>query len=215
MPVCSFTSGSGSNAGQRRLAMTDSDAAERMEAAFRSARLGDRDEFALWMAMVEIPLRRNLSRSAREVDVEVVVQETFLRMWLIAQDRQRILEGDRASLKYAFRVARNVALEEMRRNRRDRFVDLDLLEALPEGRVEPDPPDPALRRAIRECMDRLPAKPRSAISARVRDGMLPDRDLASGLRMKVNTFLQNIVRARRLLRDCLRRRGVPLEEIRT
>jgi len=32
--------------------------------------------------------------------------------------------------------------------------------------------------------------------------------------MKVNTFLQNIVRARRLLRDCLRRRGVPLEEIR-
>ena len=192
--------------------MADVQAAEPMEAAFRRARTGDRDQFAIWMGMVEIPLRRSLSRLAGSVDVEVVVQETLLRMWLVAQDVQRVLEGDSASLKYAFRVARNVALEEMRRHRRDRFVDLDVLDTLPEGRYDPDPPDPALRRAIRECVKRLPSKPRSAMSARVREGTRPDRELAAGLRMKVNTFLQNIVRARRLLRDCLERRGVRLEE---
>ena len=116
-------------------------------------------------------------------------------------------------MKFAFRVARNVALEEMRRYRLDRFVDLDVLESMPEGRVEPDPPDPALGRAIVECMEQLPEKPRSALAARVNGACVPDRDLAQSLRMKANTFLQNIVRARRLLRDCLERRGVSVARI--
>jgi len=193
--------------------MTDDGGAERLDAAFRLARSGDRAAFAEWMGMLEIPLRRSLRRWARAVDVEVVVQETFLRMWLIACDSDRVLEGDSASLKFAFRVSRNVALEEMRRCRNDRFVDLETLDNLPEGRVEIDPPDPALARALRTCLAKLPAKPLAAISARLREGCLPDRRLAEGLRMKLNTFLQNIVRARRLLRDCLEKRGVRLAEI--
>ena len=126
--------------------------------------------------------------------------------------RKRLV-GNSASLKFAFRVARNVAREELRRCRHDRLVNLDVLEDLPEGRYEPDPPDPALRQAIRECLDRLPTKPRNAMKARVQAGAQLDRDLAAGLRMKVNTFLQNIVRARRLLRDCLGQRGVRIEEM--
>lgn len=163
--------------------------------------------------MVEIPLRRSLQRYARAADVEVVLQETFVRMWLVADDRQRLLEGPNAAVKFAFAVARNVAFEEIRRCRQDRFVDLDSLDSLPEGRVEPDPPDPALARAIQDCMGRLPRQAQKALSARVREGVLPDRELARTLRMKVNTFLQNIVRARRLLRACLERRGVRLEEV--
>lgn len=193
--------------------MDSSNRGDPVEEAFRRARLGDRNAFAAWMSKVEIPLRRSFSRWARAVDVEVVIQETFLRMWLLACDPQRPLEGSHASLKYAFGVARNVALEEIRRYRQDRFVDLSALESLPEGRCEADPPDPALARAIAECMDRLPAKPRSAMWARVRGACLPDRELAKGLKMKVNTFLQNIVRARRLLRRCLEQRGVRLGEI--
>jgi hypothetical protein len=34
--------------------------------------------------------------------------------------------------------------------------------------------------------------------------------LAERVRMRPNTFLQNVTRARRLLADCLRRRGVDL-----
>lgn len=66
--------------------------ADLLEAAFRLARSGDREAFAEWMGMVEIPLRRSLSRFARAVDVEVVMQETLLRMWLVARvlsDRSR------------------------------------------------------------------------------------------------------------------------------
>jgi DNA-directed RNA polymerase specialized sigma24 family protein len=184
-----------------------------VEAAFRGARSGDVNAFATWMDRVEIPLRRSLSRIARMVDVEVVVQETFLRMWLLACDPGRVLEGDQSSLKFAYRVARNVAFEEIRRNRRGQLLSLDELDDLPEGRVEPDPPDPALERMIRECLKRLPAKPASALSARIRDGSRPDRALAGELHMKLNTFLQNIVRARKLMRDCLERRGLRVEEI--
>jgi len=186
---------------------------DRLEALFGLARLGDRGAFAQWMGMVEIPLRRSLHRFARAVDVEAVVQETLLRMWLVAGDRQRVLQGSRASLKYAFAVGRIVALEEMHRYRQDRFVELDVLDGLPEGRIDPDPPDPALARKIRECMERLPARPREALCARVHNGHLSDRQLAASLRMKANTFFQNIVRARRLLRECLARRGVRLEGI--
>ena len=193
--------------------MTDEHRADRLEDAFRLARSGNPEAFAEWMGMAEIPLRRSLRRFARAVDVEVVVQETLLRMWLLANDPQWVLEGDNASLKFTFRVARNVALEEIRRFRQDRFVNMNTLDSLPEGCVEPELPDPALGQAINDCIERLPKQPRRALSARVRDGCLPDREIAGGLRMKVNTFLQNIVRGRKLLADCLERRGVRLGEI--
>jgi len=185
----------------------------RIDEAFRRARLGDGEAFAAWMGLVEIPLRRSLRRYARAVDVEGVVQETLVCMWLFALDPNRELEGDHASLKYAYRVARNVALEEMRRYRQDGLVELATLDGLPEGQIEPKLPDPALARTIEDCLDRLPAQPRSALTARLRDGSQPDRELAARLRMKGNTFLQNIVRARKLLRNCLEGRGVRLAEI--
>ena len=192
------------------MATAEGQCGEQVETAFRLARAGDRNAFAQWMGMVEIPLRRSLSRFARAVDLETVLQETFLRMWIVAGDPQRVLEGSCASLRFAHGVARNVAFEEMRRYRQDQRVDLEALNGLPEGRLEPDPPDPALARAIRKCMQILPLQ---ALAARFRDGGRPDRELAARLQMKVNTFLQNIVRARRLLRGCLEKRGVRLEEI--
>ena len=114
-----------------------------MEEAFSLAKAGDMEAFARWMGKVELPLRRSLRRFARAVDVEVVVQEALVRMWLVALDPRRQLAGPGASLRFAFRVARNVALEEVRRNRQDRFVDLAALENLPEGSFRPELPDPA------------------------------------------------------------------------
>ena len=195
--------------------MTDPNPANKLEAAFLRATFGNPDAFAEWMGMVEYPLRRSLARFARAVDVEVVVQETFMRMWLIAADRTKVLKGENASLKFALTVARNVAFEELRRTRLDRFVDLAELDQMPEGCLNPELPDPALRKAIAECVDRLPRQPRKALKTRVQGGHLPDRDLAQEANMKLNTFLQNIVRARKLLADCLEKRGVRLGEILT
>jgi DNA-directed RNA polymerase specialized sigma24 family protein len=193
--------------------MVTIDQAEMLERAFRRAGSGDADAFADWMGMVEHPLRRSLARFARAVDVEVVVQETFLRMWMVASDPARRLEGESASLKFAFKVARNVALEELRHTRLYQFFDDRESIELPEMSITPEFPDPALKKAINECIDRLPAQPKTALSARIRDGHLPDRDLAREARMKLNTFLQNIVRARKLMAECLEKRGVRLEGI--
>jgi len=78
----------------------------------------------------------------------------------------------------------------------------------------PSPPDPALRDLIAKCIKRLPRRPREALEARLRNSsLLPDRDLAAQMRMTINTFLQNVVRARRLMSDCLRSHGVPREEM--
>lgn len=165
------------------------------------------------MSLVENPIRRSLARFARAVDVEVVVQETFLRMWMVANDRTRRLEGENASLKFALAVARNVALEELRHTRLYQFFEKDGSDSLSELSCLPELPDPALRKAINECIDRLPSQPKTALNARINEGHLPDRSLAQGVRMKLNTFLQNIVRARRLVAECLEKRGVRLEGI--
>ena len=81
--------------------------------------------------------------------------------------------------------------------------------------VEPIEPDPLLRRLLDECRRRLPDQPARALSTRLEQGMQPDRTLAASIGMQLNTFLQNISRARRLLMKCLEEHGVNvLEELR-
>jgi DNA-directed RNA polymerase specialized sigma24 family protein len=184
-----------------------------IDTAFAVAGHGDTQAFAVWMSMVETPLRQSLARFARVVDSEVVVQETFLRMWLVARDPARRLEGEDALLRFALRVARNVVHEELRRMRPYQSIDDKELNELPEMSFAPELPDPALGKAISECIDRLPEQPKTALRARIQEGYMPDRDLAQRVRMKLNTFLQNIVRARKLMSECLERRGVRLVEI--
>jgi len=173
---------------------------------------GDRRAFEAWLVDVELPLRGSLAPWARAVDVEGVMQETLLRMWLFALDRGRELEGEDASLRWAMGMARNLARNEARRFRREHLLPTD---ELPEPPAEPvRTPDPALRRIIRSCLERLSGSPARALQARLEDGSsLPDRTLAEALGMKVNTFRQNIVRARRQLASCLSENGAPLKEV--
>lgn len=172
----------------------------------------DRRAFTTWVERVERPIRASLAPFARAVDVEGVVQETLLRMWHVATGQAVVLTGENASLRYAFGMARNLARNEARRLGRLRFLPP---EELPEPEVPPDPaPDPALLRVLRECLAVLGGKPREALLARLEfGGWQADGQLAARLGMQLNTFLQNIVRARRQLRDCLLRKGVPAGEI--
>ena len=129
-------------------------------------------------------------------------------MWKLAPTIR--IEGENGSLRFAMRLVRNLALTEARRLKRVTPVDLSRLESLPDFRVDPEPAsDPGLRRLIEKCLERLPPRPREALLARLRgQGRSSDRDLAVEVRMQPNTFLVNIVRARRLLADCLRQHGV-------
>ena len=186
--------------------------ASEIDMLYARVRMGDQPAFARWMGRVERPIRMNLARFARAVDVEAIVQETLLRMWVIATRHLRELEGENASLRFAIGLARNLARSEARRIGRLRFLPP---EDLPDVAEDPPPtPDPGLAAAIRDCMGRLTAKLREVLQARIaRGGLQHDREIAGGLNMKPNTFLQNVVRARQQMRKCLEGKGVPLREI--
>src|SRR5262245_1014992 len=188
------------------------DGVTELDALFATARSGDAMAFASWAGQVERPVRSSLSRFARAVDLEVVVQETLLRMWLLATRSGKELTGDHASLRMALAVARNVAREEVRRSRHGSLVPIEECESDPEMVVPPPAGhDPGLAQAIRDCIGGIRGRPKAALELRIHEGHeRPDRELAEQLGLKLNTFLQHIVRARRSLADCLRRKGVDL-----
>ena len=175
---------------------------------------GDHDAFAEWMRGAEPRIRDSLRSLATLVDVEAAVQETLLRIW---QAAPRFVPdgGENGLLRLAVRIARNFAISQLRRRRLEP-AQIEALEA--EARAEEHaaleparPGDPLLRRRIEECLRRLPRQPGRALAARLAAaGREPDETVAEGLRMRRNTFLQNITRARKLLTACLERAGVDL-----
>ena len=175
---------------------------------------GDTAGFARWLAGAEGRLRDSLRSFAGIVDVEAVLQESLLRVWQVAP---RVIPDGRPDplLRLAIRIARNLAVSELRRSRLEP-VEIEALERLAAtgGELPAGPDrsgDPILRRAIEECRRRLPRKPALALQARLESGGTePDDQLAERVGMRRNTFLQNFTRARRFLADCLRKRGIDL-----
>lgn len=174
---------------------------------------GDTEAFGRWVAGAEERLRASLQRLTTRLDVEALVQETLLRVWQVTP---RFRDDGRPNglLRLALRIARNLALSELRRLRAHPLEITELERALvnAERTAEPTRADPLLRRLIELCRARLPRRPALALSARLESGgAQPDRSLAAQLGMRPNTFLQNVTRARRLLSACLEEHGVKLE----
>lgn len=179
-----------------------------IDEAYERTRRGDPEGFAAWVRLAEPALRRGLRRFARVVDTESVLQEGLMRIWVLAPTLP--LAGSDASLRYAHTLVANLARHEARRF--GHTVPLDDENDSPA--VDPAPvSDPGLRAAILDCLGKLPRQPGLAIAARLGSmGDESDRTLAERVGMTLNTFLQNIVRARRHLADCLRGHGVSLQE---
>lgn len=174
---------------------------------------GDPDAFGRWVAGAEHEIRLRLRSFADTVDTEVVCQETLLRMWQVAPRVKRDGQGN-SLLRLALRTAHNLAIDHVRKHRRQ-VPAIALNESLDQELPATGPAqlDPLLAEAIDDCRGALPPKPRSAISARFDDGgARHDRDLAERLGMTLNTFLKNIGRARKLLAECLGKRGVHRED---
>lgn len=177
--------------------------------------LGDTRAFGRWMAGAEGTIRDSLRSFASVVDVESVLQEALLRVWQVAP---RFVADGRPNglLRLGIRIARNLAVSEMRRTKSRPVSNEDLELAL--ARAEhvdftDRGPDPMLREVLEKCSERLPEKPRQVLALRVRsEGGRADDELASMAGMRLNTFLQNFTRARRLLAECLKKHGVALGE---
>jgi RNA polymerase sigma-70 factor (ECF subfamily) len=174
---------------------------------------GDEKAFAAWLAGGERRVRLSLRGFAAHVDTEAVLQETLLRVWQVAP---RVKTDGRPDtlVRLAIRIGRNLAVSELRRARLRpvEIEDLERAAAAIDGVPPPDRAgDPFLRQVIVECRSRLPSKPALALEARLESaGSERDAVLAARVGMRPNTFLQNITRARRLLAECLRRRGIDL-----
>jgi DNA-directed RNA polymerase specialized sigma24 family protein len=174
---------------------------------------GDAGAFGRWLAGAEPTLRESLRPFAARVDTEATLQEALLRTWQFAP--RHVPDGRPNSLlRVSLRIARNLAIDEARRARVAPMEDDALEQAL--AAAEPaEPrggPDPLLRRIIAECRRLLPGKPAEALSARLSaGGGEPDQALAERLGMRLNTFLQNFGRARKLLAECLQKHKVDLD----
>jgi RNA polymerase sigma factor (sigma-70 family) len=174
---------------------------------------GDSAAFGQWMSAAEPPLRASLRSYAARVDTEAVIQEALLRVWQFAP--RHAPDGlPNSLLRFAMRVARNLCIDELRRARVSPMDDDGIERAIAqraEGQSE-SAPDPFLREVIAGCRDKLPAKPAEVLSARLESaGGEPDLTIAERLGMQLNTFLQNVTRARRFLAECLKRQNVDLE----
>jgi DNA-directed RNA polymerase specialized sigma24 family protein len=166
--------------------------------------------FGAWLAGAEPRVRDSLRSFASVIDVEAVLQETLLRVWQVAP---RFVPDGRANalLRLAIRTGRNLAISEVRRARASPVAGADPEEAYAKVSMRAGVPDPMLRKAIGECRDALPGRPRQALEARLTSaGGEPDDELAARVGMRLNTFLQNVSRARQLLAECLTRRGISL-----
>lgn len=170
---------------------------------------GDPEAFGRWVARAEDRVRGSLMSLSAHVDVEAVLQETLLRMWQVAP---RVQPDGRpnALLRLAIRAAKNLAISELRKAK-VRPAVVARFEELPEPTAVGSGPDPLLRRVIAACRERLPGKPGAALDARLQGAGKPDRDLAQALGMQLNTFLQNVTRARKLLGECLGKHGVDVD----
>jgi DNA-directed RNA polymerase specialized sigma24 family protein len=170
---------------------------------------GDLEAFGRWVAGAELPLRTSLHRFAAVVDVEAVVQEALLRTWQVAA-RFRSDGEPNGLLRMSFRIAKNLAIDLARRHRADP-AELAALAEQPAAHHAPSTPDPFLRSIVLGCRNKLPDKPKLALAQRLWcEGGEPDQLLAKRAKMELNTFLQNVTRARKLMAECLRKQGVDL-----
>lgn len=168
---------------------------------------GDDTAFAQFVAAAESRIRSSVLPFATTVDTEAVVQECLLRLWQVAP---RIVPDGRpnAMLRLGIRIARNLAVSETRRRRGETSSDIGDEDRDLEPAVEPDEPDPMLRRIIARCRELLRGKPAEVLAARLGGPWRADADLAAELGMRTNTFLQNFTRARQQIAQCLGAHGV-------
>jgi DNA-directed RNA polymerase specialized sigma24 family protein len=175
---------------------------------------GDTRAFGRWMAGAEGTIRDTLRSFATVIDVEAILQEALLRVWQVAT---RFVPDGKPNglLRLGIRIARNLAISEVRRTKSRPVPEADLERALMMEEQADATPDPLLRDVLERCRDKLPEKPRLALDVRLsfesREGGRDDISLAAQVGMRVNTFLQNFTRARRLLAECLKKNGVAFD----
>ncbi|HVE99269.1 MAG TPA: sigma-70 family RNA polymerase sigma factor [Mycobacteriales bacterium] len=163
------------------------------------------DERRLFAALY-VRHRYTIAQQARKYlhdarDVDEVVQETFLRLFLALPD----LESEAQAIAWSRRTATNLCIDRYRAaQRRPRLIDLDLVEH--ELVVDEEPSDPLVQAEdaaiVRHAMALLPPQYREALVKReIEEKALPQ--IAAELGIPEESVKHLLYRARRALRRLL------------
>ena len=139
-------------------------------------------------------------------DVDDVVQESFLRTW-----RTRGSQPIRSARAFLFQVARRVALDLVRRDRRAPFkavtdlTTLPVLESAPNG-AEAVGVQEKLR-LVADAIESLPPRCRKVVILRKLQGV-PQKEVAARLGLAEKTVEAQLSRGLARLEEFLQRRGV-------
>lgn len=148
-------------------------------------------------------LRSSLPPSA---DVDDVVQESYIRIW-----KARAREPITSAKAFLFRIARNLALDRLRRQRSAPMLGMDNLDALP----APDDATSAVDSISRQEKEQLLAEALATLPPRGREliilcklDRLSHREAAEKLGISERTVGEHLLRSTRRLGAELRRRGL-------
>lgn len=129
-------------------------------------------------------------------EAEEVCQESFLRLW-----KQAATYVPRAKPStWLYRIAHNLAIDQLRRRRRDVGEGIDELPA--SGRPSLHLHDKQVAEAVQRALEALPERQRAAISLVHYQGM-SNAEAAEVLGVKLRALESLLARGRRLLRELL------------
>lgn len=129
-------------------------------------------------------------------EAEEVCQESFLRLW-----KQASTYVPRAKPStWLYRIAHNLAIDQLRRRRRDVGEGVDELPA--SGRPSLHLHDKQVAEAVQRALEALPERQRAAISLVHYQGM-SNAEAAEVLGVKLRALESLLARGRRLLRELL------------
>jgi RNA polymerase sigma-70 factor (ECF subfamily) len=172
---------------------------------------GDEAAFQEIVRRYRNPITNFIYRMLDDYDRSVeLAQETFIRVYTSASRYQ----ANYSFSTYIYRIATNLAISELRKRKRRKFVSLFSPYANEDGdNVEMDPPDQGVlqdealiederRRAVARAIRSLPEKYRAAVVLRDVEGLSYDR-IAEVMNLSEGTVKSRINRARNLLKEKL------------
>lgn len=171
-----------------------------LESLLLAAARGDRAAFRALYDASAPKLFGVVLRIVRNRQVaEDVLQETYVKVW---QSAERFSPEAGRPLPWLAAIARNAAIDRIRSEKIDRTSTSD--DAVLERLAAPASGDPAMRQALRKCLDGLDAEARDCVVLAYCSGYSRE-ELAERFGRPVGTIKTLLHRSTRLLRACLER----------
>ena len=174
------------------------------------AQTGDEEAFGVIMFKMENPLRRFVRRLIGNQDAEDdIVQDVFVSLYRKLDS----VDSERGLKPYLYRMARNRAYDELRRQGRYQVYSLDAeptetyasFETLPDSGEEPEEVAHWLmiQLEVREAMERLPENQRQALILFAEEG-LSYGEIADIMKTSIGTIKSRLFHAKKNLRGLVR-----------